>query len=59
MGEIRTKLLYKACFRFKIVNFTTKIDDNNCDESKEDAADPPVLNLPIVSDYRDKTHEFD
>ena len=44
MGEIRTKLLYKACFRFKIVSFNSKIDDNKSDESQEDPADPPLLN---------------
>lgn len=62
ISEIRTKLLYKACFRFKIVSFTKPKDEQNQnqDESEDEAADPAeLLDDPIISDYRDKTHQYD
>lgn len=57
ISEIRTKLLYKACFRFKIVSFTNSKEEKKVDDSDKEAADPAeLLDDPIISDYRDKTY---
>ena len=42
ISEIRTKLLYKACFRFKIVSFSSQKTEqkSNADDSEAEAADP-------------------
>ena len=60
ISEIRTKLLYKACFRFKIVSFTNSKEEKKVDDSDKEAADPAeLLDDPIISDYRDKTYQYD
>jgi len=57
ISEIRTKLLYKACFRFKIVSFGNSTEEKKEDDSDREAADPAeLLDDPIISDYRDKTY---
>jgi hypothetical protein len=52
--------LYKACFRFNIISFTNTKQEKKADDPEEIAAEPAeLLEEPKLSDYRDKTHQFD
>lgn len=57
IGEIRVKLLYKACFNFKIISFSRKTDSV---ESSEEAPEPAeLLDQAIIRDYRIYSESYD
>ena len=64
VGEIKTKLMFKACYRFKIISFVRPkppiFNDSDPASEEEEAPEPAEqLDGPIIYDYRQKTEQFD
>lgn len=56
IGEIRVKLLYKACYSFKIISFSRKTDTV---EGNEEAPEPAEqLGQAIIRDYRNNSESY-
>ncbi len=61
IGEIRNKLIFKACYRFKIIRFTNpKPNITNDSSDSEDAPESAEqMSEPFIYKYSDKPEHYD